>query len=299
MTEHQKSKKKLIVLAGPTAVGKTALAIQLAKHIGTEIISCDSRQIYKELNIGVARPSDEELSQIKHHFIATHSIHDEYDAGIYSKEVNNLLQELFQKYDTVIMTGGTGLYARAATQGLDPLPPKDEKLREQLNLIIDTEGIEAVQAIASSFDLKPDSVDFTNPHRLIRAIEIAQGPKLEQKEDREAFYNTSYYYINRDRTELYERINKRVDIMLDQGFEAEAKTVYPYRKLNALNTVGYKEMFQYFDGEWTKAHAIEKMKQHTRNYAKRQLTWFRNQDGYTEVSANIDEILLRIKQEEY
>jgi len=176
MTEHQKSKKKLIVLAGPTAVGKTALAIQLAKHIGTEIISCDSRQIYKELNIGVARPSDEELSQIKHHFIATHSIHDEYDAGIYSKEVNNLLQELFQKYDTVIN---------------------------------------------------------------------------------------------------------------------------PYRKLNALNTVGYKEMFQYFDGEWTKAHAIEKMKQHTRNYAKRQLTWFRNQDGYTEVSANIDEILLRIKQEEY
>jgi tRNA dimethylallyltransferase len=300
MTEHQKNKGKLIVLAGPTAVGKTALAIELAKHFDTEIISCDSRQIYKELNIGVARPSEDELSQVKHHFIATNSIHDEYDAGIYAKEVNTLLDELFQKHEVVIMTGGTGLYARAATQGLDPLPPKDEKLREQLRVIMESEGIEAVQAIATSLDLKPETVDFTNPQRLIRAIEIAQGePKEIASKKSEVNYNTSYYYINRDRAELYDRINKRVDIMIDLGFEKEAKSVIAFRKLNALNTVGYKEIFQYFDGEWTKAHAIEKMKQHTRNYAKRQLTWFRNQDGYTEVSPSLDEILLRLKQETY
>ncbi|PCJ67954.1 MAG: tRNA (adenosine(37)-N6)-dimethylallyltransferase MiaA [Bacteroidetes bacterium] len=292
------NKGHLIVLAGPTAVGKTSLAIDLAKHFDTEIISCDSRQIYKELNIGVARPSNEELNQVKHHFIATNSIHQDYDAGVYAKEVNGVLEELFKQHKTVIMTGGTGLYIRAATQGLDALPPKDEKVREQLNQILEAEGIEALQTIATSFELKPSSVDFTNPHRLIRSIEIVQGEPLIPETNQVVLnYDTTYFYVNRDRAELYDRINQRVDAMIQNGFEQEAKSVYPYRKLNALNTVGYKELFQYFDGEWTQSHAIDKMKQHTRNYAKRQLTWFRNQGSYTEISPNLDEILLRIKQE--
>ncbi len=296
MTANQQN-KRLLVIAGPTAVGKTELTIRLAQYFETEIISCDSRQLYKELNIGVARPSERELKAAKHHFIASHSIHDEYNAGKYAREVNELLKKLFTKHDVVIMTGGTGLYIKAATEGLDLLPTKNEKLREQLNYILETEGLAALQSVAKSMDIVDADLDFDNPVRLMRAIEIKEGESNPTEAVQVPEYETTYLYLDRDRDELYSRINKRVDTMLAMGLEDEARTVHDYQDLNALHTVGYKEMFSYFDGEWTYEHTVEKIKQHTRNYAKRQLTWFRNQGKYTMVKASFADVLAKIQED--
>jgi len=296
MTASQQN-KRLIVIAGPTAVGKTELTIRLAQYFETEIISCDSRQLYKELKIGVARPSDKELKAAKHHFIAYHSIHDDYNAGKYARDVNELLKKLFTQHDVVIMTGGTGLYIKAATEGLDLLPTKNEKLREQLNYILETEGLAALQSVAKSMDLVDTEVDFDNPVRLMRAIEIKEGESNPTEAVQVPKYETTYLYLDRDRDELYSRINKRVDTMLAMGLEDEARTVHDYKDLNALHTVGYKEMFSYFDGEWTYEHTVEKIKQHTRNYAKRQLTWFRNQGNYTVVKASFADVLAKIQED--
>lgn len=296
MTASQQS-KRLIVIAGPTAVGKTELTIRLAQYFETEIISCDSRQLYTELKIGVARPSDKELKAAKHHFIASHSIHDEYNAGKYAREVNELLKKLFTQHDVVIMTGGTGLYIKAATEGLDLLPTKNEKLREQLNYILETEGLAALQSVAKSMDLVDTELDFDNPVRLMRAVEIKEGESNPTEAVQVPKYETTYLYLDRDRDELYRRINKRVDTMLAMGLEDEARTVHDYKDLNALHTVGYKEMFSYFDGEWTYEHTVEKIKQHTRNYAKRQLTWFRNQGNYTMVKASFADVLAKILED--
>jgi len=296
MTANQQN-KRLLVIAGPTAVGKTELTIRLAQYFETEIISCDSRQLYKELNIGVARPSEKELKAAKHHFIASHSIHDEYNAGKYAREVNELLKKLFTKHDVVIMTGGTGLYIKAATEGLDLLPTKNEKLREQLNYILETEGLAALQSVAKSMDIVDADLDFDNPVRLMRAIEIKEGESNPTEAVQVPEYETTYLYLDRDRDELYSRINKRVDTMLAMGLEDEARTVHDYQDLNALHTVGYKEMFSYFDGEWTYEHTVEKIKQHTRNYAKRQLTWFRNQGKYTMVKASFADVLAKIQED--
>jgi tRNA dimethylallyltransferase len=296
MTASQQN-KRLIVIAGPTAVGKTELTIRLAQYFETEIISCDSRQLYKELNIGVARPSDKELRAAKHHFIASHSIHDEYNAGKYARDVNELLKKLFTQHDVVIMTGGTGLYIKAATEGLDLLPTKNEKLREQLNYILETEGLAALQSVAKSMDLVDTELDFDNPVRLMRAIEIKEGESNPTEAVQVPEYETTYLYLDRDRDELYDRINKRVDTMLAMGLEDEARTVHEYKDLNALHTVGYKEMFSYFDSEWTYEHTVEKIKQHTRNYAKRQLTWFRNQGNYTMVKASFADVLAKIQED--
>ena len=296
MTASQQN-KRLIVIAGPTAVGKTELTIRLAQYFETEIISCDSRQLYTELKIGVARPSDKELKAAKHHFIASHSIHDEYNAGKYAREVNELLKKLFTQHDVVIMTGGTGLYIKAATEGLDLLPTKNEKLREQLNYILETEGLAALQSVAKSMDLVDTELDFDNPVRLMRAVEIKEGESNPTEAVKVPKYETTYLYLDRDRDELYSRINKRVDTMLAMGLEDEARTVHDYKDLNALHTVGYKEMFSYFDGEWTYEHTVEKIKQHTRNYAKRQLTWFRNQGNYTMVKASFADVLAKIQED--
>lgn len=296
MTASQQN-KRLIVIAGPTAVGKTELTIRLAQYFETEIISCDSRQLYTELKIGVARPSDKELKAAKHHFIASHSIQDEYNAGKYAREVNELLKKLFTQHDVVIMTGGTGLYIKAATEGLDLLPTKNEKLREQLNYILETEGLAALKSVAKSMDLVDTELDFDNPVRLMRAIEIKEGESNPTEAVQVPKYETTYLYLDRDRDELYSRINKRVDTMLAMGLEDEARTVHDYKDLNALHTVGYKEMFSYFDGEWTYEHTVEKIKQHTRNYAKRQLTWFRNQGNYTMVKASFADVLAKIQED--
>ncbi|MGB1037566.1 MAG: tRNA (adenosine(37)-N6)-dimethylallyltransferase MiaA [Bacteroidia bacterium] len=288
---------RLIVLAGPTAVGKTSLAIKLALHLDTEIVSCDSRQLFKELDIGVARPTQDELSQVKHHFIASHSIHDEYNAGRYAVEVNELLTVLFKTKNTVIMTGGTGLYIQAATLGLDILPQANQELRRELKEILNTKGISELQSRADNLKLSRDNVEYENPQRLMRAIEIAEvEPQETVKKQITRAYDTTYLYVNRERNELYDRINQRVDIMLEDGFEDEARSVYPFKEINALQTVGYREFFKYFDGDWTREEAIEKMKQKTRNYAKRQLTWFRNQGDYIEVKPSLDSALEAIRK---
>lgn len=296
MTENQQI-KRLIVVAGPTAVGKTSFAIKLAKYFDTEIISCDSRQLFKEMKIGVARPSREELAEVKHHFIASHSIHNHYDAGMYAQEVDVLLAKLFTRHNTVIMTGGTGLYIKAATEGLDALPPQNKQLRDQLNFILKAEGIEAIQDIAQGAEISKEAVDYSNPQRLMRAIEIAQSESQENPEkEKRAEYTTAYYYLDRDRDALYDRINSRVDMMLRDGLEEEAKGLQEFQELNALRTVGYTEFFKYFNGEWTREHAIEKIKQHSRNYAKRQLTWFRNQGNYQKISPDFDAFIRLINQ---
>jgi tRNA dimethylallyltransferase len=291
MTEHQ---NKLIVIAGPTAVGKTSFAIEVAQYFKTEIISCDSRQLYQELNIGVARPDLAELNAVKHHFIASHSIYNDYNAGKYEIEVNDLLSNLFKSHQIIIMTGGTGLYIKAAIEGLDRLPPKNENLRAELNQLIQEKGISALQKKAVEMGLNTNEIEMSNPQRLIRAIEIKTNPLEEDKPIIDRNYETHLFYINREREDLYSRINQRVDLMMQTGLEQEAKNLYEHRKLNALQTVGYKELFSYFDGDTTKEHAIEKIKQNSRNYAKRQLTWFRNQGKFLEIEPNLDQLLQAI-----
>ncbi len=268
------------MVCGPTAVGKTDKAISLAQKHNTCIISADSRQVYKELDIGVARPSPAELKAAEHHFIACVSIQEEYNAGIYAKEARNLINSLFDEQDTLILCGGTGLYIRAVLNGLDPLPPKNEILRTELNAVLNKNGLEALQKKLLETD--PEryyKTDINNPQRLIRAIEIASSttPVKSDIPDFNHQFETEIMLIETEREHLYERINKRVDRMLIDGLENEARNLYEYRHLNALQSVGYSEWWPYFEGETDKDSVIEKIKQHSRNYAKRQITWFRNQ----------------------
>lgn len=282
--------KHLIVIAGPTAVGKTSFAIEVAAFFNTEIISCDSRQVYQELNIGVAKPSPQELQQIKHYCIGTHSITEDYNAGIFAEEANSILNKLFKEHSVVIMAGGTGLYIKAATKGLDKLPTKNEALRAEFAQA----SLEQIQEKAKTIGIVPEEVEWQNPQRLLRAIEIKLGEKQVEEQPHKD-YQTHYYFLNRDRQELYQRINQRVDIMMEEGLEEEVRSLIPYQHLNALQTVGYKEFFNYFNGDWTKEFAIEKIKQHTRNYAKRQLTWFRNQDDYVEIATALEPFLSEVE----
>lgn len=284
--------KELIVISGPTAVGKTSLAINLANEINTEIISADSRQFYKELNIGVARPSQKELNSIKHHFIGHISIQDNYNAGEYEAEAIEKINSLFQKYDKLVITGGSGMYIDAITKGMDNLPNVDKSIREELNELFKDNGITPLQEELMEKDIEYyNIVDKQNHIRLIRALEIIRQTgktftsfRTNPKKERD--FKIKKFVLIRDREELIQRINQRVDIMVEEGLIEEARELYPFRDLNALNTVGYKELFKYFDNKISLEEAIEEIKINTRKYAKRQVTWFRKDKDYTWLSAD-------------
>lgn len=273
-------RKKLVVVLGPTAIGKTALAVGLAQHLHTEILSVDSRQFFTELNIGVARPTPEELSAVPHHFVAFLSIHEHYSAGMFEADALKLLDELFKTHDTVICCGGSMLYIDALLHGLDDLP-SDKSIRKELQQRLDTEGLEALVNQLQQFDPQYHAlVDRQNPHRILRALEvcICSGNKyseLRKASKAERPFDIIKIGLTAEREWMYARINKRVDIMFEQGLLQEVESVLPYQHLNALNTVGYKELFEYFNGKCSLDEATERIKQHTRNFAKRQLTWWR------------------------
>ena len=272
--------KYLIVVGGPTAVGKTNLAIQLAQHFNTEILSADSRQFYKEISIGTAKPSIEELAAAPHHFIDSHPITKEFNAGQFEKAALSILEKLFQKHHIAIAVGGSGLYINALCQGLDDIPNKDPNIRVHLQTVYETEGIIALQKQLE--DLDPHYyavVDRQNPQRLMRALEVCISSGMPYSSFRkQQLQNRPFKIIkiglNLPREQLYAQINTRVDIMMQAGLLEEAKAMHPYKHLNALQTVGYAELFDYFEGIHTLEKAVELIKQHTRNFAKRQLTWF-------------------------
>lgn len=272
--------KQLIAVLGPTAVGKTDKAIELALAHQCPIISCDSRQLYTELNIGVAKPDEAQLQTVKHYFISNISIYEHYTAGRYAADARHMINELFEQFDTLVIVGGTGLYIKALLNGLDQLPERNEALRNELGQLIAAAGIEALQnrLKVKSPDLF-ERTEIQNPQRLVRAIEIAEGVTIKNLEIPEFKhpFDLKTVVMDMDRETLYERINLRVDLMVEAGLETEARALYELRHLNALQTVGYSEWWPYFEGEYDRKTAIDKIKQHSRNYAKRQITWFKHQ----------------------
>lgn len=273
--------KYLITVVGPTAIGKTAMAIKLARHFNTEIISSDSRQFYKEMSIGTAVPSEEELTSAPHHFIQHKSIFDPYSVGKFERNAIKKLKELFKKHDVVIMAGGSGLYVNAVIDGLDDFPTIDDSVREKLNVELKEHGIVSLQEKLKESDPKHyKNMDIENPQRLIRALEVCIGTGkpyssfLKKKEIARDFTSIKIG-LTADRDIIYDRINRRVDIMINDGLIDEAKSLYKYKDLNALQTVGYKELFSYFSGEGDLDFAISEIKKNTRRFAKRQLTWFK------------------------
>lgn len=274
------SSRKLIAVLGPTAVGKTDKAISLALEHQCPIISCDSRQLYKELNIGVAKPDEVQLATIKHYFISNISIQEHYTAGRYAADARHLINELFEAYQTLVVVGGTGLYIKALLNGLDQLPERDEELRLELENILKEEGIGSLQKRLQEKSAEMYAkTEVLNPQRLIRAIEIAEGTTIRNT-DIPAFkypFELETVVMEMDRDRLYQRINLRVDQMVEAGLEEEARGLFDRRELNALQTVGYSEWWPFFQGEYSRNKAIDLIKQHSRNYAKRQITWFKNQ----------------------
>lgn len=273
--------KTLIVIVGPTAIGKTALSIQLANHFKTDIISCDSRQFYKEMNIGTAVPSAEELKAAKHYFIQNRSVFDTYNVGQFEIDALKKLEELFETHQTVIMVGGSGLYIDAVVKGFDTFPEIDPNIRQQLMHQLEEVGIETLQNELQRLDpISYQNISIDNPHRLIRALEICIGSdqpysSYMNKEKKQRNFKVVKIGLEAERSVLYDRINKRVDLMIENGLIDEAKNLFQHKDLNALQTVGYRELFSYFDGSISLEKAIEEIKKNSRRFAKRQLTWFR------------------------
>jgi len=277
--------KVLLAVVGPTAIGKTALGIQLAKHFDTEIISADSRQFFKEMEIGTAVPSTQELNEVPHHFIQHKSIFEPYSVGDFEKEAILLLNDLYQKKDVAVMVGGSGLYVDAVISGLDEFPEVDPHIRETLNQELEKNGLELLQKELKQRD--PEyykTVDLENPHRLIRALEVCRATDkpyssfLNQRKPERPF-KSLYIGIDAPREVVYDRINTRVDFMMEAGLFEEVKKLYSHKKLNALQTVGYKELFEYIDGKCSLEFAISEIKKNTRRFAKRQLTWLRKNES--------------------
>ncbi|MFP5078781.1 tRNA (adenosine(37)-N6)-dimethylallyltransferase MiaA [Pedobacter sp. JCM 36344] len=281
------SVKTLVVIVGPTAIGKTAMAIKLAQHFHTEIISADSRQFFKEMEIGTAKPSIEELKAATHHFINSHSIQTLFSTGDFELQALETIQNLFRKHNVAIMVGGSGLYIDAVCNGLDKLPDIDLNVRESLNERFQKEGIPFIQASLKEYDPEYfEKVDQSNPQRMIRGVEffLSTGLKLSSfltSSKKQRPFTIIKIGLNMDRSLLYARINNRVDQMIEAGLLEEVKALRPFRKYNALNTVGYSEIFDYMDGSVSLKEAVDKIKQNTRRFAKRQLTWFRRDETTT------------------
>jgi tRNA dimethylallyltransferase len=297
------AQKTLLVITGPTAAGKTAAAIEIAQRLKTEIVSADSRQFYREMSIGTAKPSAEELAAVKHHFIDSHSIHDNFTVGDFEKKGLAVIESLFQQHDVVLLVGGSGLFIKAICEGLDELPQAAPGVREALNETFSEQGIGFLQEKLKAVDpAYYRQVDLNNPQRLIRALEVYESTGKPFSSYRTAPVNARPFNIVKigltlPREQLYDRINKRVDQMVAQGLVEEVRSLLPYRHLNALNTVGYSELFDYFDGKIGLDTAIDLIKQNTRRFAKRQLTWFRKDTSiqwYNPMELSIEDILLQL-----
>ena len=291
--------KLLISIVGPTAIGKTTLSIKLAQYFNTSIISCDSRQFYKEMQIGTAAPTTDELNAVKHYFIHNKSITNNYTVGQFELEAIDTLNQLFLNNDIVIMVGGSGLYANAVIEGLDEFPDIKEEVRKSLNLELKNNGLKSLQEKLKLLDPKSyKTIALDNPHRVIRALEVCLGTGLPyssflNKAKKERNFNVITIGLEAERALIYKRINLRVDQMIEEGLLNEVQKLYPFKKLNALNTVGYKEIFKYYEGEWTLNYAISEIKKNTRRFAKRQLTWFRKNKKtlWFEYNTPIEEII--------
>jgi len=277
---YKKNIKHLIVIEGPTASGKTSLSIELAKHFNTSIISADSRQFYRELEIGTAKPSKEEQSGIQHHFIDSHSVTDEISSARFEKEGLKILEKQFNSTNIIILVGGSGMFIDALCNGLDNIPV-DTNIKQQIQAEYDEYGTHSLlNELKEKDPVYFETIDTNNPARIIRAIEairITGKPysELRKSQPKTRPFQVHKYVINHERTLLYNRINLRVDLMIQAGLIDEVKAVQQHRDLSSLNTVGYKELFDYLDGNYTLEEAVDKIKQNTRRYAKRQLTWFR------------------------
>jgi len=278
------STKKLIVITGPTAVGKTDLCMQIAQRLGIPIINADSRQLFRELKIGTASPTDEQLQRVRHYFVGTLSIGDYYSASMYEQEVTDLLKELFKDSDYALLSGGSMMYIDAVCNGIDDIPTVDDVTRATMKRRLAEEGLEALVAELKQLDPEHyEVVDRQNPRRVVHALEICHMTGKTYTSFRKAVKRQHPFSIvkiglNREREELYHRINLRVDLMMKEGLLEEAKYMLPYRTENALNTVGYKELFNYFDGVWNLDEAVERIKGNTRRYARKQLTWFKRDE---------------------
>lgn len=279
-----KTSNLLITIVGPTAIGKTALSIRLAQHFNTEIISCDSRQFFKEMAIGTAVPSKEELQAAPHHFIQNRSIFDAYNVGDFERDALKKLDELFKTKNVVIMVGGSGLYVDAVLKGLDHFPQVAPEIRETLNAQLKTNGLKHLQEQLKELDLETyETIALENPQRVIRALEVCIGSgkaysHFKNKPKAPRNFKAIKIGLQADRPVIYSRINQRVDLMIREGLIEEAREVYPHKQLNALQTVGYRELFSFFDGKISKEFAIQEIKKNTRRFAKRQLTWFRKDE---------------------
>lgn len=297
------SPKTLIAVVGPTAIGKTRLAIALAKQFKTEIVSADSRQFFKEMSIGTAVPSSEELKTVPHHFIQHLSVHENFSVGDFERAALNKLDTLFKNHDIAILVGGSGLYVDAVVKGMDTFPDVEPRIRQELNSVLETHGLEALQQELLQKDPEYYArVDLNNPHRVIRALEICRGTKQPyssflgiQKADRR--FNTLYVGLTAPREVIYQRIEQRVDLMMQVGLLEEAKSLYPLRQLNALQTVGYRELFSHFEGTYNLEEAIAEIKKNTRRFAKRQLTWLRKNEDilWVEYDEDSDIIISKVK----
>ncbi|MCJ7466270.1 MAG: tRNA (adenosine(37)-N6)-dimethylallyltransferase MiaA [Maribacter sp.] len=300
----KRKKKTLISIVGPTGIGKTKLAIAIAAYFKTEIISADSRQFYKEMYIGTAVPSHQELKAVTHHFVQHKSIFDSYSVGDFEREAMSKLITLFKEYDIVVLVGGSGLYIDALLKGLDRFPKIDPKIRRDLNEMLRTKGIEALQEQLKVLDNDYYAkVDIQNPHRLIRALEICMGTGkpyssfLNKAQVKRPFQMITLG-ITAHRKIIYDRIEQRVDAMMQQGLLEEAKALFSYSALNALQTVGYKELFRHLNGEWDLEIAVSEIKKNTRRFAKRQLTWFKRDPSiiWIDIETNMKEIVTQISK---